>query len=224
MPLGSAQLVEGQNVDVLDGILELLTYLGHLFDVLLRIGQAGDQDETYPDLAAPLCQPLPKGDCRSQRASGDLLVCLLVTRLDIQKAQIDVIYHVVRVVAVEEARGVETGVDTHLLGCTEDTRYEGGLHHRFAPTEGDAPARRLEEVLVARHLVNHGLEVHGLTVTHLPGIGILAVLTPERASAHEYGHPGSGTIHRRIDVPRMYKSDIARTQGRHPVVPVQPDG
>ena len=111
----------------------------------------------------------------------------------------------------------------HLLGRVEHTRDEGGLHHGFAAGECDAAMRGLEQVLVAVDLLDHGIEIDGLAVTHLPGVRVLAVLAAQRAARHEHGHAGARTVHGSVDIPGVHEADIAGFEGGEAVTSVESD-
>ena len=224
MPLRAPELVESQHVDVFDGPVEALADPGHVLDVLLQVGQPWHEHEPHPDLLAGLRQPPSEVDGGLQQPPGDLVVGLLVARLDVEQAQVDVVDHLVGVVGVEEAGRVEAGVHAHLLGRVEHARDERRLHHRLAAGERDAAMRGLEQVLVPVNLLDHGVEVYGLPVAHLPRVGVLAVLAAQGASGHEDGHARARAIDRRVDVPRVDEADVAAFERVDAVAPIEADG
>ena len=193
--------MERQHVDMLHRVSEALADPCHVLDVLLAGGEPRNQHETHPDLLAGPGQALPEVDGRLQYTACHLVVSLLVTGFDIQQTQIDIVKHLVRVIRVQKAGGIEAGMHAHLLGRMEYARDECRLHHRLAAGERDAAAGRLEQVGVTVDLLDHRLQIHRLAVTHLPCVGILAVLAAQRAAAHEHRHARARTVHGRVDVP-----------------------
>ncbi len=76
-----------------------LADLRHVLDVLLGVGQSRHEHKPHPDLLAGLGQTLSEIDGGLQDAAGDLVIGLLVAGFDVEQAQVDVVEHLVGVIA-----------------------------------------------------------------------------------------------------------------------------
>ena len=102
IPLVGAHLVEGQHLDTADRA-PALDDSGDIVDVLRVVRQARNQHESGPDLDPLGRQTVTEGDGRGQGAPRHLLVGLLVTALDVEQDQVDVIEHLVTGIGTQES-------------------------------------------------------------------------------------------------------------------------
>jgi len=121
----------GQHLDTADRA-PALDDPGDIVDVLRVVRQVWNQHEPGPDLDPFGCQTVTEGDGRGQGAPRHLLVGLLVTALDVEQDQVDVVEHLVAGIGPQEPGGVDARVNAHLLGTGQEPAREGGLHEDLA--------------------------------------------------------------------------------------------
>ena len=205
MPLVAAHLVEAQDLHALD-VLQRRNEVGQLFDVVVAVGQAGDEDEADPRRTPQCGEPLREFERRLERMAADFLKGRRIAALDVENLEIDVLQFLVGEPVAQPPRGLHRGVEPERLAAPENLRDERLLHHRVAARDRDAAAH-LENVGVLADLAHRARDRDRMAVVLVPGIRVVAELAAQRAAREKRDEADARPVHRGADFVRVHEAD-----------------